>query len=87
MTLSLEVVPSNGQASKMAYLAVADRGTTRQIFLLRSFGSCFLHLDLQGLSGVENELLEIPPIDKLLELLPEGATVDRAMSRSVMKAQ
>jgi len=44
-----------------------------------------LNFDLQGLSEIKGELLEIFPIDKLLELLPEGAVVDNVMPYPIME--
>ena len=51
-----------------------------------SFESLLLHLDLQGLSGVEDELLEIPIINELLELISELSTIDCTVACPVMES-
>jgi len=53
--------------------------------LLQSFGGRFLHLDLRRLFGVKDELLKVSPVDRLLELLPDGLIADSAMSHIVME--
>ena len=58
---------------------------TRQIPQLLSFGGSFLHLDLQRLSRVKDELLEVSLIDMLLELFLEELTVNCVMTHSVME--
>jgi len=44
-----------------------------------------LNFNLQGLSKIKDELLETPLIDKLLEMLPEGMTVEIMMPHAIME--
>jgi len=62
---------------------VADESVARQIPLLLSFGGFFLQLDFRRLSRVNDELLKLPPIDKLLLL--EGLTVEGAMTHPIIE--
>ena len=54
---------------------------------LLSFRSSFLYLDLRGLSGVKDELIEIPPIDKFVQLLPKRSAVDFVIIHIFMESQ
>ena len=67
------------------HLFLADECVTRQIPQLLSIGGSFLHLDLQRLSRVKDELLEVSLIDMLLELFLEELTVNYVMTHSVME--
>ena len=50
------------------------------------FKGLLSQLNLRWLSRVKNEFLEVPPIDKFLELFSEGPTVDCVMAHHVIES-
>jgi len=68
-------------------LLVVDEGTVCWIPLLSIFRGLLLYLNFRGLSRVKDEFLKIPLIDKFLELLSEGLTVDCTVAHPSWKAQ
>jgi len=75
-----------GSTKDGVYLPILEESLVDLTLLIRSLIHLLLYSSLRGLSGVKDELLDIPLVYQLLELSPERAAINSAVSHSIMES-